>query len=696
MSFISRICSSAAILATAFVMAGCVTDPLVDQSGAQSGSNDIMDKIINTPSNAVEGELLVYLSESAATKSGSAEALSMAVEGMNVIKFEKVFKETELNSKYLRKYNLHKWYHVVFDGMSTEAAAMAFAERGEIAKVQYNTMSAHDVKEATPITEEMKATDGLPFSDKYLKDQWHYINTGDQAIAPGALEGADIGVKDVWSKLTAGDNEIIVAILDGPVKHTHPDLEANMWVNPFEIAGDKIDNDGNGFVDDIYGWNFVKDTCKLGWDAPNASGHGTHVAGTVAAVNNNGIGVSGVAGGSGKGDGVRLMSCEIIGDNASAYAAAYGFIYAADNGAHIAQCSWGYNTDSYKSDYQYFYYASIEYWAIQYFLDKDRFAEMEEKLNEKLVAKGKPARTKIIDGPIVVFAAGNSRLSAASYPGALMDCICVAGVGPDGLPAYYTNFGPGTNIAAPGGDYYLKRVLSTEISNSKTGVEDYGFRDGTSMAAPHVSGVAALGLAYAKKLGKTFTREEFTSLLLSSVNDIDSRLSYGYKYLGVDDYTGAELAPRPLSSYQYNMGTGTIDAWKFMMSLEGTPCLSVKVGNQRSYSLDAYFGTGSEFLTYKQAVEIDRESMAALGILKKPYIENGKLVINPCKVGSGKIKITAIAGGNSVAGSITGDYTGLGDIITIPNSQGGMGGVYISREISVISRGAASENGGWL
>ena len=95
-------------------------------------------------------------------------------------------------------------------------------------------------------------------------------------------------------------------------------------------------------------------------------------------------------------------------------------------------------------------------------------------------------------------------------------------------------------------------------------------------------------------------------------------------------------------------------------------------------------------------VEIDRESMAALGIMKKPYVENGRLVINPCKVGSGKIRITAIGGGNNVAGSVTGDYTGRGDIITIPDSQGGMGGMYITREISVISRGAASDNGGWL
>ena len=132
-----------------------------------------------------------------------------------------------------------------------------------------------------------------------------------------------------------------------------------------------------------------------------------------------------------------------------------------------------------------------------------------------------------------------------------------------------------------------------------------------------------------------------------------------------------------------------------MMNIEGTPYLSVRMGHESSYSLDRFFGEGSEYLTYT-SVEIDRETMAALGITRKPTIQHGKLLINPCKVGSGKIKITAIAGGNNVAGNIQGDMTGNGDIITIPNSNGGIGGSLITREISLISRGSASDNGGWL
>lgn len=685
------------------LLPGCVDEDMVGRHNGEDAGGIVTEKIINSPANAIEGQLLVCLSADASAKARNGEdVVSEGLKNINIKSFKPIFSITDHNRKYLKKYNLDKWFCLEFDGSNLESAAAVLAEYGEVSKVQFNTVAAcgYDTK-TTAATDSGTSSADLPFNDERLKDQWHYINTGDKLIASAAVEGADIGVKDVWKKLgVGGDNEIVVAILDGPVKYTHEDLRDNMWINIFETDKDGIDNDGNGYVDDIYGWNFEQDTCMIDWTKKNETGHGTHVAGIVAAVNNNGTGVCGVAGGTGKGDGVRLMSCQIMdgGVSTNLYAAAHAFVYAADNGAHIAQCSFGYRNGMYESDYEYYYNYGIEYFAIQYFMDKERFADMEKRLNAELVKKGRPERTKIIDGPLVIFAAGNDGLGRSSYPGALMDCICVTGTGPDGLPAYYSNYGPGVNISAPGGDYYLNtstgkgQILSTCVSEA--GYGNYSYMNGTSQACPHVSGVAALGLAYAKRLGKTFTREEFTSLLLSSVNDIDSRLNSGYKNMGLDSATGTEAAPRPYSTYQYNMGTGTIDAWRFMMNIEGTPTLMVKVGLEGSYSLDAYFGDASEYLTY-DSVEMDRELMQSLGITRKPRIENGMLIINPGKTGSGKITVKAIAGGNSVAGSISGDYTGNGDIVTVPNTSG-MGGMYITREISIISRGVASNNGGWL
>ena len=109
---------------------------------------------------------------------------------------------------------------------------------------------------------------------------------------------------------------MIVAVVDQGVKYDHEDLAANMWVNEAELNGTPgVDDDGNGYVDDIYGYNFTKETGELDFSAELM--HGTHVAGTIAAVNNNGVGVCGIAGGSGRGDGVQIMSCEILGKSES-------------------------------------------------------------------------------------------------------------------------------------------------------------------------------------------------------------------------------------------------------------------------------------------------------------------------------------------------------------------------------------------
>lgn len=695
MSLNSRI-RTIALLIGACVITGCISGQFDSKTDA-AGPMQIA-KVINTPNDAVDGELLVCLSADASAKVREGRNIEiMSSSTIDLKSIAPVFKITEANAKYMRKYQLDRWFKVKFDGSGLESAASELAQFGDVSRIQFNKHVEYgsDTKASAWTKGETASDVELPFNDPMLKDQWHYINTGSKTIASAAVAGADIAVKDVWSKLNVkGSSDIIVAIIDGPVKYDHIDLAGNMWVNEAEKNGKPgFDDDGNGYDDDVYGWNCDRDTCKIIYNAPGESGHGTHVAGIVGAVNGNHEGVCGVAGGSGSNDGVRLMSCQIFtaGTSSNVNSSAIAMVYAADNGAHIAQCSFGYQNSTYTSDMEYFENYSIEYFAIQYFLDKERWAEMETKMG----------RQSPIDGPLIIFASGNDGADKSSYPGALMDCICVTGIGPDGYPAYYTNFGPGCNIAAPGGDYYLNtsnsksQILSTYISEIDG--QDYTYMGGTSMACPHVSGVAALGLEYAAKLKKTFTREEFVSRLLTSVNDIDSQLSSGYKFMGYDENTGSQVAPRPYSTYQYNMGTGLIDAWKFMMSLEGTPCLSVKMEDEGYYDLSDFFGEAASYLTYK-SVTMSSGDMNSLGIKSSRdlKIENGKLYVYATKPGSAKVTVKAIAGGKEVAGNQVADWTGNKDYVTVPNDNDKMGGREISREFSIVVRGVASKNGGWL
>ena len=695
MSINSRI-RTIAMLIGACVMTGCVSEQFDSQADAAVKAPSA--KIVNTPADAVDGELLLCLGAEASANIRAGKAAEfMASKTIDLKSIEPVFRVTENNAKYLRKYQLDRWYKVRFEGAGLSQAASELSQFGEVSRVQYNKLVAHgsDAKSTAWTQEEKIEASELPFNDPLLADQWHYINTGDKTIASTAEAGADIAVKDVWNKLNIkGSSDIIVAIIDGPVKYDHVDLAGNMWVNTAEKNGEPgVDDDQNGFEDDVYGWNCDLDTCQIKYNVKGESGHGTHVAGIVGAVNGNNEGVCGVAGGSGNNDGVRLMSCQIFtaGVSANVNSAAIAFVYAADNGAQIAQCSFGYQNSTYTSDMEYFQNYTMEYFAIQYFLDKDRFKEMETKMGRK----------SPIDGPLVIFASGNDGVDKSSYPGALMECICVTGIGPDGYPAYYTNFGPGCNIAAPGGDAYLNtsngksQILSTYVS--EVNGEDYVYMGGTSMACPHVSGVAALGLEYATKLGKTFTREEFVSRLLTSVNDLDSRLNTGYKFMGYDPSTGSEVTPRPYSTYQYNMGTGLVDAWKFMMSIEGTPCLSVKMEDEKGYDMADFFGEAASYLTYK-SVTMDSKDMTSLGIRSKNDIkvENGMLYVYATKPGSAKVTVKAIAGGKEVAGNQVVDWTGNKDYVTVPNENEVMGGMEISREFSIVVRGVASKNGGWL
>ena len=649
-------------------------DLLTGQSAQENDMPAIEQKAVNTSKDAIPGSLMVLLDAETVALLDAGQAVPALQSACTEYgaKIKRMFPYSGTEAE--KKFRMDRWYTLSFPAeLDVEKVAETFAELSEVAVVQYNTelkRSYATKATAWAASAETAASSGL-FNDPKLVDQWHYINNADLSVAPTARYGADINVRDAW-KLTAGDPEIIVAVCDEGVKYDHPDLAANMWVNTAEKNGvEGVDDDGNGYVDDIHGYNFLSTydvetkegvLLPVSWNATGDSGHGTHVAGTVAAVNNNGIGVCGVAGGNNNGNGVRIMTCQLFSGNASSGTEkrALAYRYAADMGASIIQCSFGQEGGLVDSDLDFTKLYSAEWDALNYFLTT-------------------PAPTNPVGGNFAIFAAGNEGYEMSGYPAAHQKFISVAAFGPDYLPTAYTNYGPGTNICAPGGDYsinssssdpYRAQILSTlpkEIGNG-----EYGYMQGTSMACPHVSGVVALGLSYARKLNKRFTYDEFLALIYSSVNNIDYYIETCSKTI---NGIAMDLTP-----YWQNMGTGAIDAWRLLMQIEGTPCLPVLKGAEVKVALDQFFGPAASNMTYTK-VSVSDEARATLGVVGDPYIKYGKLYIHCANEGSAKISISAIAGGSEVAG--------------VGSAQ--IGGTEFTREISVLSRQAAvAENGGWL
>jgi hypothetical protein len=269
---------------------------------------------------------------------------------------------------------------------------------------------------------------------------WGLRNTGQF----GGVAGADVGATNAWD-ITTGSTNVIVTVIDTGIRYTHYDLTNQMWKNPGEIAGNGLDDDSNGYIDDIYGINAINNS----GDPMDMDDHGTHVAGTIGAAANDSNRIVGVTWK------VRLMGCKFLGGSGGSTANAIKCIdYAVSKGSRILNNSWG------GGGYSFALYNAI---------DRARQA-----------------------GVLFVAAAGNYSINndanpfyPASYP--LDNIVSVAAIDRYNTLAGFSHYGlTSVDLGAPGVDIYS----STSGSDA-----DYQTFDGTSMAAPHVSGVAALILS---------------------------------------------------------------------------------------------------------------------------------------------------------------------------------------------------------
>ena len=635
------------------LVVACTAD--LENTITASGETDATNKIINSSTNAVSGEILVRfepvaesrLAECAtrvgATRSG-VEGVDAILDKVGGVAVEPVFMVTEKNREKVYAAGMYLWYLLKFEvDQNLDNIAADLAKVGEVKYVEFvRKVKRFEPKRATAVSSSRlagtstanvtRATSNIPFNDPKKNYLWGLDNQGANSIVTYSglftpeVE-ADVNAVPAW-ELCKGDPSIVVAVVDEGVMYSHEDLKGNYLINQAELNGTAgVDDDGNGYKDDIYGYNFVTKTGTISWSRSGDTGHGTHVGGIVSAVNNNSVGISSIAGGSGNNDGVKIFSVQIFSgeDGATTANTGKGIQYAADRGAHILQCSWGYEGGDITNDSEYNYYCSAEADAIDYF-----------------IANGGSSDGPI-SGGLAIFAAGNEFYPMAGYPSAYEPCVSVASFGPALKPAYYTNYHYGVDISAPGGSsFYGNGEIYSTVPSALYGT-NYEFMQGTSMACPMVSGVAALGLSYAKKLGKRFTADEFRSMLLSSTNDITPYLTEAITVTWED---GTEETIE-YSDYKGKVGTGYVDAYKLLLQVEGTPYVTLIAGTSASIDLTQFFGNGDfKFLKY----EVSEADKSAVG-WSNASCNSEKLTVTCTKSGTATVKVTMLVGTGSQSDS---------------------------------------------
>lgn len=424
------------------------------------------------PSPVIDGEMIAFLDEdlTAALEQASAEGTLVTksspandvFESLGIVAFERVFPDAGPYEPRTRKEGLHRFYHFTYrDDIPLTKASVSLSSVPGI-------LSVEPVMRIAP----------RGFNDPRLSQQWHYANSSGN--------GADVNVQKVWDNYTTGSSDVMVAVVDGGIDLTHEDLRDNVVEAGTEGSKD-----------------FVGGTLKI-----TADEHGTHVAGVISAVNNNGKGGCGIAGGNAATGqaGTRLLSCQIFrgDDGASSKQTAAAMKWGADHGAYIMQCSWGYYADfngdgkvsaSELEEFKKYKISATDKAAIDYFI---KYAGCDNEGNQLPDSKMK--------GGLVFFAAGNENIdydpTCAYEP-----VIAVGAFGKTGKKASYSNYGPWVDLGAPGGDGSAN-IISTLPGNKYGGA---GWQ-GTSMACPHASGVAALVIDFFG--GEGFTQETCRTYIL--------------------------------------------------------------------------------------------------------------------------------------------------------------------------------------
>ena len=322
-------------------------------------------------------------------------------------------------------------------------------------------------------------------NDPRFANLWGIDNTGQTVndvigFADPGTAGADVDGLAAWA-VTRGDPNLVVGVIDSGVKYNHPDLAANMWRNPGEVPDNRIDDDANGFIDDVHGWDFVGAGDS---DPMDQHGHGTHVAGTIAAVADNGVGVAGLA------PGVKIMALRFLdsggsGDTDDAVEALNYAVMMKSRGVNIrlTNNSWG--------GYGF-----------------------SQALHDAIDRSGQA-------GMLFVAAAGNDNLNndVHKYDPAsstLPNVISVAATDNDDGKGSFSSYGAATvDLGAPG-----VSILSTAVSGAERLADPSGYKvlNGTSMAAPHVSAAAAL----AWSMAPAATAQEVRGALLQGGDAVPS------------------------------------------------------------------------------------------------------------------------------------------------------------------------------